>query len=1150
MADLNFPKDRTELDPAGTGPLQTGDEYTANGTTWVYDATVGAWGSGASGESLSDLYISKVINDSAAGKITFEDTSIHENGIQVLKGGSGDSEKIYSKFGYDLYLGQNNASHPGGGAVVSIHPTINSSGGASMLALTGNDLTAATGASGYLFQVTSFNGSIGDDLNAFSCNDISDTADGLNIGYKGSVREGVEGKNYNAYFAAKTGTTAPIYSKGNVEVVGDVKLSSIASANFLGTDADGNIVASTAGDGLYLSKVNDDTAAGEITFEKRDVHKKGLAIKEDSTGKDAIFTIQGNSLRLTSSTTAGNLISASIDYVGNTAFNVNKKTASDGSTLASQSSIVSTFDTSNITIGGGNINSYFPPQSIASRLEYDGNTTVNTFSHFNVQSNRNPDLSGTGTPPVELTYYMAHGASIGINDPLGNTETSFDNSNVYAFRTTFNDGQAKNVFGLYSSGTAPSFHKGDFLVGGTPSLNTYELWKSTLTSLQLDELEAGTLVAPANVSLPGDGEFARQWWYDQQSAEDQALIDSGELEYPEHLAAATFTDTFALGDNTNIKLASSGTSEFKNDIRVDSDPNDATTPFTVLSRGQGNFERDYDSTLGLHRQTIKIGRSGGGWLATKMYAAPSSDGNNTGIHYNIDATNYYNSGGINTNITNQRPATFHCLTYFQTGFDNTKTGNQLIKYGYLSKTGSEYDQAALDPDNPDDAIQIGSATGFGAWNSGPVKNYRAFEFLNSGNEGINNTGFYSQLDIQTDADNWSNYHAGTAPSFFQGLTEHASGVSVTGGTRDPDVTSTTYPKIWSENDGYALYLKNRGLSPEAPGVEFHLRKPDDSGGGCRIVNDNNTNGTQKSALSIAGAWAGDYTGTGGSSIYKNAYLRVTADIRSSTTNASNPVLGVQSGSRVGPGNYWRCFHASRPVVGDVATEYIGYYTGIDKTAANTTYAIYAAGDSPSYFGGSVKIEYSSDSTSASNLSFDRNTANGGDASSTGSKIVWFNSGGAKKGKIEFDGAGGVNYSTSHSDYRAKENVVDLPSAVDKIKALRPVNFNFLWSPGKTRAGFIAHELKEVVPLCVSGEKDAVTRLGTMTFPDGTTKVNVEDISDEEAVPFGTTWEETHTEPDYQSVSHDHLIPILTKALQEALDKIETLETRLSDAGIA
>ena len=62
--------------------------------------------------------------------------------------------------------------------------------------------------------------------------------------------------------------------------------------------------------------------------------------------------------------------------------------------------------------------------------------------------------------------------------------------------------------------------------------------------------------------LPGDGEFARQWYYDQQDAETQALLDSGELEYPEHLAAATFTDTFALGDNTNISLNSDGSASF------------------------------------------------------------------------------------------------------------------------------------------------------------------------------------------------------------------------------------------------------------------------------------------------------------------------------------------------------------------------------------------------------------------------------------------------------------------------------------------------------------------------------------------------------------------------------------------------------------
>ena len=50
---------------------------------------------------------------------------------------------------------------------------------------------------------------------------------------------------------------------------------------------------------------------------------------------------------------------------------------------------------------------------------------------------------------------------------------------------------------------------------------------------------------PVNVSNPGDGEFARQWWY-YQSAEDQALIDSGELDYPQNLQPENFVDSFVL----------------------------------------------------------------------------------------------------------------------------------------------------------------------------------------------------------------------------------------------------------------------------------------------------------------------------------------------------------------------------------------------------------------------------------------------------------------------------------------------------------------------------------------------------------------------------------------------------------------------------
>ena len=121
-----------------------------------------------------------------------------------------------------------------------------------------------------------------------------------------------------------------------------------------------------------------------------------------------------------------------------------------------------------------------------------------------------------------------------------------------------------------------------------------------------------------------------------------------------------------------------------------------------------------------------------------------------------------------------------------------------------------------------------------------------------------------------------------------------------------------------------------------------------------------------------------------------------------------------------------------------------------------------------------------------------------------------------------------------SDYEAK-NVVDLPSAVDAVKSLRPVNFNFKWAPGKTRPGFIAHELAEVLPSAVVGEKDAVIAVGTYTSPDGEVETNVEEP---EAIPYGATWTQTGVEDDYQSVDVKKVIPLLTKALQEVIAKNE------------
>ena len=110
----------------------------------------------------------------------------------------------------------------------------------------------------------------------------------------------------------------------------------------------------------------------------------------------------------------------------------------------------------------------------------------------------------------------------------------------------------------------------------------------------------------------------------------------------------------------------------------------------------------------------------------------------------------------------------------------------------------------------------------------------------------------------------------------------------------------------------------------------------------------------------------------------------------------------------------------------------------------------------------------------------------------------------------------TTYSTS-SDYRLKENVVPLTGAADRLNQLQVHRFNFIADPDTTVDGFLAHEAQAVVPEAVHGTKDEVDDDGN---------------------------------PVYQGIDQSKLVPLLTAALQEALQRIETLEQRLSDAGIA
>lgn len=75
------------------------------------------------------------------------------------------------------------------------------------------------------------------------------------------------------------------------------------------------------------------------------------------------------------------------------------------------------------------------------------------------------------------------------------------------------------------------------------------------------------------------------------------------------------------------------------------------------------------------------------------------------------------------------------------------------------------------------------------------------------------------------------------------------------------------------------------------------------------------------------------------------------------------------------------------------------------------------------------------------------------------------------------GGSSVTYNTT-SDYRLKENVAPMTGALAKVAQLKPCTYTWK-ATGEASQGFIAHELQEVVPECVTGEKDAVEEDGSI-----------------------------------------------------------------------
>jgi hypothetical protein len=97
-----------------------------------------------------------------------------------------------------------------------------------------------------------------------------------------------------------------------------------------------------------------------------------------------------------------------------------------------------------------------------------------------------------------------------------------------------------------------------------------------------------------------------------------------------------------------------------------------------------------------------------------------------------------------------------------------------------------------------------------------------------------------------------------------------------------------------------------------------------------------------------------------------------------------------------------------------------------------------------------------------------------------------------------------------SDYRLKNTIAPMTGALARVAALKPVTYK--WNvDGSAGQGFIAHELAEVEPGCVTGEKDAVDAEGN---------------------------------PRYQGIDTSFLVATLTAAIQEQQAIITALTARV------
>ncbi len=279
-------------------------------------------------------------------------------------------------------------------------------------------------------------------------------------------------------------------------------------------------------------------------------------------------------------------------------------------------------------------------------------------------------------------------------------------------------------------------------------------------------------------------------------------------------------------------------------------------------------------------------------------------------------------------------------------------------------------------------------------------------------------------------------------------------------------------------------------------------------------------------------------GRGNDSGYDNTFIGSGAG-NANSTGYSNTMLGKGSGSLITTGN-------ANTIIG----RFDGNQNSLDiRTASNNIVLSDGAGQPRARFDVAGKMTlgvqggdpFTDLSSSGNILTMGFGSAFGHNAQvfnvgahTAAYDLIIFRNGNGIVGTIGMNGSA-TSYATS-SDYRLKENVTDISDGITRIKQLAPKRFNFIADADTTVDGFLAHEAATVVPEAITGTKDEV---------EVWAEAEGDELPDGVSVGDNKLDDDGKTIPVMQGIDQSKLVPLLTAALQEAIAKIETLETKVT-----